>query len=165
MARFKIFDVKEKDIGSTPIKKKTSGGKSTGLRGSLFGGDVSDFKQLKKNLNITEKAFKHALAAAIFDESVKIMDKSQKLVPVDKTDLKRSAEVKPPKTLKRPTSSLSYNTQYALRQHEEHSSKSKYLERPMLQRTNNMHRRLREGIKKHVTAGTKISSLKIKRYG
>jgi len=165
MARFKIFDVKEKDIGSTPIKKKTSGKKSTGLRGSLFGGDVSGFKQLKKNLNITEKAFKHALAAAIFDESVKIMNISQKLVPVDQEDLKKSAEVKPPKTLKRPTSSLSYNTPYALRQHEEHSSKSKYLERPMLQRTNNMNRRLREGIKKHVTAGTKITKLQTKRYG
>ena len=168
MARFKIFN--------TAVGKRVTVKKASGFKGSLFSVSTSDFKTTEQNFEAMDEALQHALAAALFDEAVKIMNKSQKLVPVGPGkvrggkfiaggELKRSARVAAPKTLKRPESNLSYNTPYALRQHEEHSSKSKYLERPMLQRTNNMHRRLREGIKKHVTAGTKISSLKIKRYG
>tara|TARA_R100000329_G_scaffold139053_2_gene120746 strand:+ start:4363 stop:4836 length:474 start_codon:yes stop_codon:yes gene_type:complete len=157
MAKFKIFGTM---IGDTPVKKRVSG-----LSAHLFSGNVSGFERMKKNLDISSKQLEHAVACALFDEAVKIMDKSQKLVPVDTGRLKGSALVKPPRTVKRPESSLSYNTEYALRQHEEHSSKSKYLERPVQAAIPGMNRRLKKGITKHAERGTKVSSLKTKRYG
>ncbi len=147
-------------IGDTPVKKRVSG-----LSAHLFSGNVSGFERMKKNLDISSKQLEHAVACALFDEAVKIMDKSQKLVPVDTGKLKGSALVKPPKTLNRPESSLSYNTAYALRQHEEHSSKSKYLEKPIQAASSGMNRRLKKGITKHAKQGTKITSLTTKRYG
>ena len=157
MAKFKIFGTM---IGDTPVKKRVSG-----LSAHLFSGNVSGFERMKKNLDISSKQLEHAVACALFDEAVKIMDKSQKLVPVDTGKLKCSALVKPPKTLSRPESSLSYNTVYALRQHEEHSSKSKYLEKPIQAASSGMNRRLKKGITKHAKQGTKITSLTTKRYG
>ena len=147
-------------IGDTPVKKRVSG-----LSAHLFSGNVSGFERMKKNLDISSKQLQHAVACALYDEAVKIMDKSQKLVPVDTGKLKGSALVKPPKTLNRPESSLSYNTAYALRQHEEHSSKSKYLEKPIQAASSGMNRRLKKGITKHAKQGTKITSLTTKRYG
>ena len=162
MAKFKIFGT---IIGQSPTVKKKSGDKSAGVRSSLFSGSVNGYKQLQKNLKITETQLQHAVAAAMFDEAVKVMDKSQKLVPVDTGDLQRSAVVKAPRTIKRPESSLSYNTVYALWQHEHHSSKSKYLENPMKESASGMDRRLKKGIKKHAAAGTKVGQLNDKRYG
>lgn len=168
MAKFKIFGTK---VGERPTVKTVAG-----FRSSLFNGGIGGFKTSAKNLDITEKQLQHAIAAALFDEAVKVMNKSQKLVPVGpgKTrggdfipggELKRSAIVKAPKTIKRPESNLSYNTVYALRQHEEHSSKSKYLERPILESQAGMNRRLKKGIEKHARAGTKINQLSDKEYG
>lgn len=157
MAKFKIFGTK---VGDTPVKKRVSG-----LSSHLYSANVSGFERMKKNLDISSKQLQHAIACAMFDEAVKIMDKSQKLVPVDTGELKGSALVKPPQTLIRPESSLSYNTEYALRQHEEHSSKSKYLERPIQAAASGMNRRLKKGITKHAKDGTKIGHLKTKRYG
>ena len=146
MAKFKIFNT---DVGKRVTVKKPAG---VGFKGSLFSVASSDFKTTEKNFEAMDEALQHALAAALHDEAVKIMNKSQKLVPVDTGELKRSARVSAPKTLKRPESNLSYNTVYALRQHEEHSSKSKYLERPILASQRGLKRRLNTGIKKHLKA-------------
>ena len=158
MAKFKIFNT---SVGSRVTVKKPSGG---GFKGSLFSVASSDFKTTEKNFEAMDEALQHALAAALHDEAVKIMNKSQKLVPVDSGELKQSALVSAPKTLKRPESNLSYNTVYALRQHEEHSSKSKYLERPMLESQKGLKRRLNTGIKKHIKAKTKVGDLSDKEY-
>jgi len=168
MARFKIFNT---DVGKRVTVKKASG-----FKGSLFSVTTSDFKTTEKNFEAMDEALQHALAAALYDEAVKIMNKSQKLVPVGPGkvrggkfiaggELKRSARVAAPKTLKRPESNLSYNTVYALRQHEEHSSKSKYLERPILASQRGLKRRLNTGIKKHLKAKTKVGELSDKEYG
>lgn len=169
MAKFKIFNTL---VGRRVTVKKPAGG---GFKGSLFSVASSDFKTTEKNFEAMDEALQHALAAALHDEAVKVMNKSQKLVPVgpDKTrggeaipggQLKRSALVSAPKTLKRPESNLSYNTVYALRQHEEHSSKSKYLERPILASQKGLKRRLNTGIKKHIKAKTKVGDLSDKEY-
>ena len=168
MARFKIFNT---DVGKRVTVKKASG-----FKGSLFSVSTSDFKTTEKNFEAMDEALQHALAAALYDEAVKIMNKSQKLVPVGPGkvrggkfiaggELKRSARVAAPKTLKRPESNLSYNTVYALRQHEEHSSKSKYLERPILASQRGLKRRLNTGIKKHLKSKTKVGELSDKEYG
>jgi len=159
MAKFKIFNT---DVGKRVTVKKPAG---VGFKGSLFSVASSDFKTTEKNFEAMDEALQHALAAALHDEAVKIMNKSQKLVPVDTGELKRSARVSAPKTLKRPESNLGYNTVYALRQHEEHSSKSKYLERPMLASQRGLQRRLNTGIKKHIKAKTKVGDLSDKEYG
>jgi len=161
MAKFKIFGI-GKDIGDRPTVKLPS---ATGFKSALYSGGTSGYEKMAKNLDIAIDQLQHALAAAMYDESVKIMNKSQKLVPVRDEVLIKSALVKPPRTLKRPETSLSYNTAYALRQHEEHSTKSKYLERPMNDAAKNMSSRLKRGVKKHAKKGTKITSLKVKRYG
>lgn len=57
-----------------------------------------------------------------------ILGESQKIVPVDTGTLRRSGTIKTNANLLMTT--ISYNTPYALKQHEEHKSKAKYLERP-----------------------------------
>jgi len=57
-----------------------------------------------------------------------ILAESEKLVPVDTGTLKDSGTVQT--NSKKQYIEISYNTPYARRQHEEHSSKAKYLERP-----------------------------------
>ena len=168
MAKFKLYGFVDKwTLNDVSPVGKTRGG----LKGSLFGHSVEGLKQLHKDFDKATEALLHAYAAALFDESVRVMNKSQKIVPVDSRELKRSAIVKPPKTLKRPETSLSYNTPYALYQHEHHAgseknpgSRAKYLERPMKDAASGMEKRLVRGVKKHARKGTKISQLKPKRY-
>lgn len=57
-----------------------------------------------------------------------ILGESNKVVPVDTGTLMRSGAVN--QSLKEGTVTISYNTPYARRQHEEHKAKAKYLERP-----------------------------------
>jgi|TARA_R110000824_G_scaffold31342_5_gene102136 hypothetical protein len=168
MAKFKIYGFKDKYTldETSPVGKTKSG-----LKGSLFGASVDGLKKLHKDFDKVTEALLHAYAAALFDESVRVMNASQKLVPVDSRDLKRSAIVKPPRTLKRPETSLSYNTPYALYQHEHHEGsvknpgpRAKYLEGPMQESSKGLENRLVRGVKKHARKGTKVSSLKPKTY-
>ena len=168
MAKFKEFKV-EGLRKST--KKKLSKGESAGFRGSLFGASVDGIKSVLKNLDILEDAAKDAFAAAILDEAVRVMNLSQKIVPVDKTDLKKSAVVKAPKTNKRPEATMSYNTPYALWQHEHHAGSEKnpgpragYLSNPMKSSVKGMDRRLANGTRKHAAKGTRLSDLKTVKY-
>ena len=57
-----------------------------------------------------------------------ILGEAKKQVPVDTGTLMRSGEVS--QESKTGTVKVSFNTPYARRQHEEHSAKAKYLERP-----------------------------------
>lgn len=168
MAKFKLYGYEDKygldEIG--PVSKTTRG-----LKGALYGGKVTDLNHLLKRLEGSSEVIQNAFAAALFDESVRVMNASQKIVPVDSRDLKRSAIVKPPRTLKRPETSLSYNTPYALYQHEHHAGseknpgpRAKYLEGPMQESANGMDKRLARGLRKHARKGTKVSSLKPKTY-
>ena len=165
MAKFKIYKIKDKTEKGHVVKT------AKGMKGSMFGGRVDGMEDLQKQLDVTTDVLLNAYAAALFDESVKIMNKAQKIVPVDSRELKRSAKVVPPKTLKRPESTLSYNTPYALFQHEHHSgseknpgARAKYLERPMKESAVGMEKRIVRGIKKHAAKGTRVSSLKTKTY-
>jgi len=168
MAKFKIYGFEDKyGLDETSPVGKTK----SGLKGSLFGASVDGLKKLNKDFDKATEVLLNAFAAALFDESVRVMDASQKIVPVDSRDLKRSAIVKPPRTLKRPETSLSYNTPYALYQHEHHAGsaknpgpRAKYLEGPMQEASKGMDKRLARGVKKHARKGTKISQLKPKRY-
>lgn len=60
-----------------------------------------------------------------------ILGEAKKQVPVDTGTLMRSGTVEENEGEKSFT--ISFNTPYAMRQHEHHSSKSKYLERPFLE--------------------------------
>lgn len=57
-----------------------------------------------------------------------ILGEANKVVPVDTGTLMRSGAVN--QSLKEGTVTISYNTPYALKQHEEHKAKAKFLERP-----------------------------------
>ena len=168
MAKFKEFKVPGL---FTATKKKLSKGKSAGFKGALYGVSVDGIKDVLKNMDILEEAAKDAFAAAIHDEAVRVMEKSQKIVPVDQGDLKRSAMVKPPKTNKRPEASLTYNTPYALFQHEHHAGSEKnpgpragYLARPMRDSAKGMDRRIAKGTREHAAKGTRLGDLKTVRF-
>ena len=61
-----------------------------------------------------------------------ILGEAKQECPVDTGTLRNSGAVQ--KSTKDKTVTISFNTPYALRQHEEHKSKAKYLERPFNER-------------------------------
>lgn len=98
----------------------------------IKGFEISGLKEVYKNLNITEEEI---VKAALKGQKVlaqNILGESQKLVPVDTGTLKRSGHV----STEGNTTTISYNTPYALKQHEDASlnhpkgGEPKYLERP-----------------------------------
>jgi len=168
MSKFKEFNVPGLHRAA---KRKSREDKSVGFRGSLFGVSIHGIKDVLKNLDILEEAAKDAFAAAILDEAVRVMNESQTIVPVDLETLKESAVVKAPKTNKRPEATMSYNTRYALWQHEHHAGSEKnpgpragYLANPMRRAAKGMDRRLAKGTRKHAARGTRLSDLKTVRY-
>lgn len=75
-----------------------------------------------------------------------ILGESQKRVPVDTGTLRRSGTIKTSaNTL---TTTISYNTPYALKQHEEHKNKAKYLERPFNEKSGELQQFVQEEIDK-----------------
>lgn len=62
-----------------------------------------------------------------------VLGASKEIVPLDTGTLQRSGRVNLNEKMKKVT--VSYNTPYARRQHEEHKTKSKYLEKPFNEMT------------------------------
>lgn len=94
---------------------------------SNFGAKGIDIKVLKN----WDLAKEQVIAAALKGQrklAANILGESQKLVPVDTGTLMRSGHISTDKS--NLTTTISYSTPYARRQHEEHKSKAKYLERP-----------------------------------
>ena len=98
----------------------------------IKGFDISGLKEIYKNLELTQE---EVIAAALKGQKVlaqNILGESQKLVPVDTGTLKRSGHISTEGT----TTTISYNTPYALKQHEDPTlnhpkgGEAKYLERP-----------------------------------
>ena len=168
MAKFKSFKIKNGPSAGqrSPVVKRAKG-----LGASLFGGTVNGIKESIEGLDITSEAILDAFAAAVHEEAIRVMDQSQNIVPVDTGKLKESAVVKAPKTNKRPESSLTYNTDYALIVHETHAGSAKnpgpragYLLNPMRAASAGLESRLAEGIRKHAAKGTRLNHLKDKKY-
>jgi len=151
-SRFKVYGTK---VGKSVIKETTKG-----FKGSLIGG----LTDAQNNLKILKKLVPEAFAAALLDQAVMIMDKSVPEAPRLTGDLRRSAKVTAPKTSKQPEAGLSYNMPYALKQHETHKSKSKFLERPYNESLSSAPGRIADNVRKHMEKGTKLSSLQDKTY-
>jgi len=133
MAKFTFF--KGTPVGGTHVKRRKGrlkGEKGTRAAAQLFSASYSGQKGVAANLKELKERFPGAFAVALFEEAVRIMEISVKeRVPRDTNLLAASARVKPPKTSIRPTVVMDYNTPYALKQHEKHFSKAKYLENPV----------------------------------
>lgn len=98
----------------------------------IKGFEVSGLKEIYKNLDITEEEI---IKAALKGQKLlaqNILGESQKIVPVDTGTLKRSGHI----STKGNITTISYNTPYALKQHEDptlnhpRGGEAKYLERP-----------------------------------
>lgn len=102
-------------------------------KGSI-GIDIKGFKEIYKNLNVTEEQIMKAAIKGMRITAQNILGESQKLVPVDTGTLQKSGNVKVNQDAL--TATVSYNTPYALKQHEDATLKhpkggeAKYLERP-----------------------------------
>lgn len=168
MSKFKSFKIKNGPSAGlrSPVVKRAKG-----LGASLFGGSVNGIEESLKGLDITSEAILDAFAAAVHEEAIRVMNKSQEIVPVDTGKLKESAVVKAPKTNKRPESSMSYNTDYALAVHETHAGSVKnpgpragYLLNPIRAASMGLEGRLAAGTRKHAAKGTTLNQLKDKKY-
>lgn len=99
-----------------------------------IGIDIKGFKEIYKNLNITEEQIIKGAVRGMRTTAQNILGESQKLVPVDTGTLQESGNVKVNQNAL--TATISYNTPYALKQHEDATLKhpkggeAKYLERP-----------------------------------
>lgn len=99
-----------------------------------IGIDIKGFKEIYKNLNITEEQIIKGAIKGMKITAQNILGESQKLVPVDTGILQKSGNVKVNQDAL--TATISYNTPYALKQHEDATLKhpkggeAKYLERP-----------------------------------
>lgn len=105
----------------------------------IKGFDIKGLKEVYKNLELAEEEI---IAAALKGQKVlaqNILGESQKLVPVDTGTLKRSGNIKTEGNI----TTISYNTPYALKQHEDASlnhpkgGEAKYLERPFNEKVQN----------------------------
>lgn len=108
-------------------------------KGSI-GIDIKGFKEIYKNLNITEEQITKAAIKGMKITAQNILGESLKLVPIDSGTLQKSGNVKVNQDAL--TTTISYNTPYALKQHEDGSldhsesikkheqGEAKYLERP-----------------------------------
>lgn len=98
----------------------------------IKGFDIKGLKEVYKNLELAEEEI---IAAALKGQKVlaqNILGESQKIVPVDTGTLRRSGHISTEGNI----TTISYNTPYALKQHENASlnhpqgGEAKYLERP-----------------------------------
>lgn len=100
--------------------------------------EITGTAALRKALGQAGDLATQALAAAMLEEQSAIMSESQTRVPVDTGVLRASGTVLPPKVSgTRVEVEAGYGgaaAAYAIVQHEKHSSKSKFLERPFLER-------------------------------
>lgn len=106
----------------------------------IKGFEISGLKEVYKNLNITEEEIIKAALKGQKALALNILGESQKLVPVDTSTLKRSGHV----STERNITTISYNTPYALKQHEDASlnhpkgGEAKYLEKPFNEKVQDM---------------------------
>ena len=98
----------------------------------IKGFNIEGLKEVYKNLDITEEEI---IKAALKGQKLlaqNILGESQKIVPVDTGTLKRSGHIETKDNI----TTISYNTPYALKQHEDptlnhpNGGEAKYLERP-----------------------------------
>lgn len=96
--------------------------------------EITGFKEIYKNMGLLEEEIKKGALKGLKITAQNILGESQKLVPVDTGTLQKSGSVKlNSETL---TAQISYNTPYALKQHEDatlnhpNGGEAKYLERP-----------------------------------
>lgn len=80
-------------------------------------------------LDNAEDRFKAAVAAAVYQTELVILRDAQREVPVDTGRLKNSGWATVPNE-ENPSGIVGFGTTYALRQHETHKEKSKYLQKP-----------------------------------
>lgn len=96
--------------------------------------EITGFKELYKKMGLLEEEIKKGALKGLKITAQNILGESQKLVPVDTGTLQKSGTIKlNSETL---TAQISYNTPYALKQHEDatlnhpNGGEAKYLERP-----------------------------------
>ena len=98
----------------------------------IKGFDISGLKEVYKELKITEEEIMKAALKGQKTLALNILAESQKIVPVDTGTLQRSGHI----DTKDNITTISYNTPYALKQHEDATlnhpkgGEAKYLERP-----------------------------------
>lgn len=100
--------------------------------------EITGLAELKRALQKAGNLADDALKSAMFEEQSAVITESQALVPVDTGVLRASGTVLAPEQHgSRIEVVAGYGgaaAKYAIVQHEKHSSKSKFLERPFLQR-------------------------------
>lgn len=104
--------------------------------------EITGVGELRRALRNAGDLADKALAAAMFEEQSAVITAAQELAPVDLNTLRASGTVLPPtRTGQRIEVEAGFGgaaAAYAIIQHEKHSSKSKFLERPFLQRAPKM---------------------------
>lgn len=103
---------------------------------------VRGIDKLISNLKVKEAEVRIATAKALMKSGEYVLGKSMPLVPLDEGDLRASGHVESEKAMQGSVT-VSYNTDYALKQHEdlelkhtEPGTQAKYLEQPGLQAKN-----------------------------
>lgn len=96
--------------------------------------EITGFKEIYNKMGLLEEEIKKGALKGLRITAQNILGESQKLVPVDTGTLQKSGSIKlNSETL---TAQISYNTPYALKQHEDatlnhpNGGEAKYLERP-----------------------------------
>ncbi len=98
----------------------------------IKGFDIKGLKEVYKDLKLTEEEIINAALKGQKLLAQNILGESQKIVPVDTGTLKRSGHIETKDNI----TTISYNTPYALKQHEDptlnhpRGGEAKYLERP-----------------------------------
>lgn len=100
----------------------------------ISGLQIDGFKEIYKAMGLVEEEITKAAIKGMKVTAQNILGESQKLVPVDTGTLQRSGVIKTDN--EKQVTTISYNTPYALKQHEDASlnhpngGEAKYLERP-----------------------------------
>lgn len=113
---------------------------------------VTGTGQVVRNLEAYGKKGEAALEAALYQEALEVMADSKREVPVDTGTLRSTGHVeKPSKKMGSVSVTMKYGgpaAKYALKVHETHATKSKYLERPFLQSLRGLPARLAARMKR-----------------
>lgn len=100
----------------------------------VSGLQIDGFKEIYKAMGLVEEEIAKAAIKGMRTTALNILGESQKLVPIDTGILQKSGSIKVNQGAL--TATISYNTPYALKQHEDVSlnhpkgGEAKYLERP-----------------------------------
>ena len=100
--------------------------------------EITGLDDLKKALKSAGNLAEKALASAMFEEQSAVISEAQTRTPVDTGTLRASGTVLAPDIQGSKVTVVAgfggAAAKYAIVQHEKHSSKSKFLERPFLER-------------------------------